>query len=238
MLRAKALLSVVFATAMIPVGAHGALVISIDTDGATTGNTVAFNPRFRFGGDTTGGAGGSIAATAAGLPLGNSIFGGNGSVRDVYEYLYTPGVDADNTVYTEGQNLGNGNTATGLTGGLSGEYAVYATWPVSGNVAGDPITFDLLGPGDTVLVTRQFNQNNTGNGWFLIGNALLESGSEYVLRQSSNTAPFVSMRASGAMFEFVAAPAAVPEPGSLILTGLLGGFGVVGGWVRRRRHSV
>ena len=40
---------------------------------------------------------------------------------------YTPGVDLDNTVLTAGTNLGNGDLATGLTGG-TGLYNVYITW--------------------------------------------------------------------------------------------------------------
>jgi hypothetical protein len=94
-------------------------------------------------------------STAAGLTGNQSAFGNptNATGPDQYTFRYTPGTDADNTVYAVGAALGNSmaadadgagagapvyanvpQLATGLTGGASGIYNVYFTSPASTNV--------------------------------------------------------------------------------------------------------
>lgn len=214
--------------------ASASIIFEIDTDGLDDG-TVTYNPNFSFGGGQTS-ATQSASSSAVGLTGGDSIFGGNGS-PDTYIMSYTPGTDADNQVFAPGTNLGNGNTATGLTGGVSGEYAVYATWPVSTNVTGG-LTNYVLSDGITDLLTTTVDQQQpggvVGGDWVLLGTANLLSGTTYTITQTPTNSTFVSMRAAGYMFELQ--PAAVPEPSSMILLGLCG-VGAVGGRRLRKRRS-
>ena len=80
-----------------------------------------------------------------------SIFGGNGvNSPDTYVFSYTPGTNADNTVYAANAVLGSttgfpgqGNLATGLVGGVSGRYNVYMTSPPTTNISGGDSTFTV-----------------------------------------------------------------------------------------------
>jgi hypothetical protein len=108
----------------------------------------------------------STASTAVGLAGNQSAFGNpaNATGPDQYTFRYTPGTDADNTVYTLGDVLGNSQVvadadgasttlaptyltapqlATGLAGGATGIYNVYFTTPTSTNVNAAGSLFDI-----------------------------------------------------------------------------------------------
>ena len=203
---------------------------------------------FGFGGDTTtASASSATSAAVGGTPLIGSVFGGNGTVSDTYVYRYTPGPDADNTAYAPGSVLGSttgfpgqGNVASGLTGGVSGTYRVYFTAPESTNVAVPSSDFTITQDGASIVVD-DVNLNNGGTGpdtdpgpafvggannaWWLLGTVELTAGTTYTVTQNSNGIGFVSQRASGVMWELV------PEPGAASLV-VLGGMVAA---MRRRR---
>ena len=201
--------------ALITTGAQAAFLLEIDTDGSDDG-VLTYNPNFSFGGDTTA-ATQSNASTAYGMTGGDSIFGGNGSTYlDTYVYTYTPSVDADNLFPSAGQDLGAGNSASGLAGGGVGTYRVYATWPWTDNVSGGltQYTISTAGAADVVV---DIDQNNRGHEWFLIGDIVFSDlGSSITLTQVAGSNTYVSMRSAGVMFEMI------PEPASLALLGLGG----------------
>jgi hypothetical protein len=195
--------------------AQAAFLIEVDVDGLDDG-VLTFSPNFGFGGDTTT-ASQSSPSSAVGMSGGDSIFGGNGvNSPDTYLFSYTPGVDGDNLPLAAGTALNTtGSVATGLAAGGAGPYNVYATWPLSNNISGDPVTFTLSdGVGDLFSVT--LTTNDTGNEWFYLGTALLDPATTYTLSQEAGSNTFVSMRAAGVLFD-----AAVPEPTSLALASLV-----------------
>ncbi|WP_428389607.1 PEP-CTERM sorting domain-containing protein [Mucisphaera sp.] len=194
--------------------AQAAFIVEVDVDGLDDG---PFTPsaNFAFGGDTTT-ASTSIAGTAVGLTGGDSLFGGNGTAVDTYTYSYTPGVDADNLVLAPGTALNNaGSFATGLAGGASDVYTIYATWPATTNVSGGDVTFTLEGSDSSSQVLAVLDQNGNDGTWVKLGSAPLTAGVTYTVVQESGAATFVSMRAAAVMFE-------VPEPASAALLGLGG----------------
>lgn len=206
--------------------AQAAFLIEVDIDGADDGN-ITPSPNFSFGGDTTA-ASQSVAGAAVGLTGGDSIFGGNGAASaDTYVFSYTPGIDVDNLTLAAGTDLNGTDTATGIVGGTSGVYNVYATWPTSANVSGGDTTFSIAHDGGTLVTS--FDQNAAGDVWFNVGQVSLTEGSAYSVEQTSATNSFVSMRGAGVMFESVTP---VPEPTSAVL--LLGSFAAFA--MRRRRH--
>jgi hypothetical protein len=194
-----------------------------------------------------GGAGGvasvtALGGTAPGLSgINSSIFGGSVS-PDIYRFSYTPGTDVDNTTFAAddplGDNFGVANLASGLVGGGSGLYNVYATWPVSSNVGpvpADPNVNFLVSSDGPLLTTPAINQNTGlsgtpgGNeGWFLLGTVSLTAGNTYTVDMDAITDNFVSMRSAGVMWE--AAP--VPEP-SMVALSVIGGLGLL--FALRRR---
>src|SRR5215203_488870 len=118
--------------------AQAAFIVQPDKDGAKNGAITFNTPNFTFGaGETTASISGApgTQATTVGLQPGDDVFGGNHATNDQYIYSYTPGTSVENTVFSAGQDLGAGNSATGLAGGLSGTYKVYATWITSSNIS-------------------------------------------------------------------------------------------------------
>ena len=120
-------------------------------------------------------------STAAGVQATGHSFGNpaNATGPDRYTFSYTPGTNADNTVFAPGTALGNTSAsdadglgagaptftavdhlATGEVGGITGTYKVYVTWPASTNVntAGSIISID----GDTDFVLNPVIQNTVG----------------------------------------------------------------------------
>lgn len=228
-MRQTLLLATVLSAIAIATPSWAAFVIEIDTDGADDG-PITYNSNFAFGGDTTT-ASTSSAANVVGLTGADSIFGGDGSAQaDTYTYRYTPGVDGDNTVLASGTPLNDdGDFATGLVAGGSGTYNVYAAWPITNNVSGGLTNFRLEDSMGASLFTTAVNQNSVngfvdpangqtfaGGEWVLVGTADLLADETYTLFQETSNNTFVSMRASGVLFD----QTTVPEPGTLALGGL------------------
>lgn len=201
--------------------ANAGFILEIDTDGADDG-VLTFNPGFSFGGDTDA-ASQSASATAFGTTGGDSIFGGNGvQEADTYVYTYSPDSQADNLAIPAGTNLGEGNMGTGVVGGGAGTYLVYALWPFTNNVSGGMTTYDVSTAGDSFQIP--LDQNSRGDAWALLG-TIDYTGGAITVTQTSTINSFISMRASGLLFE------AIPGPSSAAV--LLFAGGLVGAGRRR-----
>lgn len=213
-------------------------------------------PTYGAGHFTYTGAGGTTASfstTSAGnLPATTDAvstfftlrhaYGGNGTA-DQYTFTYTPSVDANNITFAAGtlyNSLGANPdlVSSGLAGGAAGIYNVYQIHPANpGVTAGNSTIYDVLVNG-SLAITQTINQNlvdlASGKGvgrWELIGSVSLLNATDTVqvaMTPTPNAAGFVSMRASGIMFEYVAP---IPEPGSVVLL-CLGAMAFCG---RRRR---
>ena len=189
----------------------------------------------------------ALGGTAPGLSgINSSIYGGNGAT-DTYRFSYTPGTDVDNWSPAAGLTLGDNylvdNYATGVIGGGSGRYNVYATWIVSSNITGGGTTFNVTSDGPLVT-SPLINQNTgmTGNGvlngtgggnvgWFYLGTVALTAGNTYTVSMAPVTSTFTSMRSAGVMWEMVP----VPEPSTLALS-IVGGLFLLGHISRRRNR--
>lgn len=204
--------------AVMPV--HAAFLFEIDTDGVDDG-VVTFNPRFSFGGDTTT-ATASSASIAFGTTGGDSIFGGDGVVSlDTYVYAYAPDSEPDNLAVAVGQDLGEGNSATGATGGQPGMYTVYATWNFTNNVTGGLTEYVVSTAGDSFTV--EINQNDAsdlmgaagrGDVWVRLGEIDYTSGDITVTQSPTDGNTFISQRAYGLLFE-AAGTTPGPTPGAV-----------------------
>jgi hypothetical protein len=193
---------------------RAAFIVEPDTDGADDG-IITYNTHLTFGNGQTA-ASQSVPGTALGLTGGDSIFGGNSPTVDQYIYSYTPGADADNHAFTAGLALGNGSIASGLTGGGSGLYNVYACWPNTANISDNgatPTSYTATSDGPDVVTG--INQDEDTNGaivggpWVLIGTVQLTAGQTYQVIQTAPNTLFTSMRSAGVMWE------AVPEPSGI-----------------------
>ncbi len=159
------------------------------------------NDRFEGNGRT------SIPSRAPGVTAENSFFGSLEG-DDLYTVRYTPGSDVDNVAFNVGDDLGNGATASGVEGGGSGLYRVYATWPWTENVnvAGSKVTIQTA-TGDVVLdkvVMNIDDPDNPGgnNTWGLLAEIELIEGETYMVTFEANAAgSFVSQRLHGVLWE-------------------------------------
>jgi hypothetical protein len=186
------------------------------------------NANFTF--DTAPGTS-TTPSTAVGLQGTGSRFGGTGTAIDNYYFSYTPGTNADNTVFTLGTDLGNSNASTGLVGGVSGTYNVYFTTPLTASVTSDS-TFTITS--DDANVVQVVNTGNTlaENAWLLLATVDLTAGTTYTVTQTSGDSSFTSQRSHGVMWELVT-EAPVPEPATAGLL-LIGGAALA---LRRRRQA-
>lgn len=239
-----AVLSALGAALICSAQAHAGFVAAVDLDPAGSTIPGSLNPNFSFGGDTTA-ASESTPSAAIGLPLHDSIFGGNGSAfPDTYVMSYTPGVDADNFFPAAGSLLGSTTgfgteVSSGVVGGGSGLYNVYITVPDSTNVNAAGSIATITGDGAPVVTgPLDLNSGGTGadldagpgfvgganNAWLLVGTVPLTAGNTYTLTLEANVNSFVSQRLAGVMWE------AVPEPATVTLLA----FGTIA-LIRRRR---
>ncbi|MCF7732429.1 MAG: hypothetical protein K9N23_12105 [Akkermansiaceae bacterium] len=165
-------------------------------------------------------------------------YGGNGAA-DEYTFTYSPATDSDNQSFAAGtlyNSLGASPdlTSTGLTGGAAGTYNVYRIHPSAPNVSGGNTTYQVS-VNSTLVLTEIIDQNaadiSTGRNmgrWEMIGSVDLLNASDSVsVTMTPDTSSFVSMRASGIMFEYAAQ---IPEASSTVLLGLAAGL-----LLRRRR---
>jgi hypothetical protein len=158
-------------------------------------------------------------------------YGGNGTA-DEYTFSYTPSVDGDNTSFAAGtlyNSLGAAPdlVSTGLSGGTAGIYNVYRIHPGAPGVSGGLTTYQVFVNGlELAGLGQSIDQNaaNLTNGlnigrWELIGSVPIANATDTVtVTMTPDSSTFVSMRASGIMFEYVEA---IPEPSAALL-GLAG----------------
>ena len=196
--KGKAAFAVLVAMALsLVTTVRGTYLIETDTDGLDDG-ILTYNADFSFGGDTSM-AYQSAASTAIGLSGGDSIYGGNGrALPDTYIYTYAPDTQADNLFLSAGTPLGDGNYASGATGGGPGRYAVYATWPTTSNVDGGATHYQIDTSGDSI--STSLDQNGRGSVWVKLGEIEYSSGPITVTQTPTSNTP-VSMRAAAILFE-------------------------------------
>ena len=196
--------------ALVTTGAQAALIVETHESGKAFAN---FSGTPRYSTATSG---------AIGLTATSTAYGNTEDFPDTYVFSYTLGTDADNTAIAAGTDLGNGDLATGLTGGGSGFYNVYTSWPASTSVGGGPAIFTVTYDGGTVVTSWDQNTGMSGNpggtdAWLLIAEGIfLSEGSTYTVTQDATSDAWTSMRSAGVMWE------AVPEPATLALLGLGG----------------
>ena len=160
------------------------------------------------------------------------VFGGNGVTFDQYTFSYSPSADPDNATFAPNTLFNSRGsladlTSSGLSGGTAGFYNVYRLHQANpGTTAGNTTTYEILVNGSSVL-SETIDQNpadfatgrNVGR-WELIGNVPLANATDTVsvtMTPNGNPIGFVSMRASGVMFEYVAP---IPEPSTSLLATL------------------
>lgn len=185
--------------------------------------------RLGEGNFTYTGAGGTAASygtsSPGGLPaVSNDVpatffslrnaFGGNGTA-DEYTFTYTPLSDGDNTVFASNTlfNLPQSLRSSGISGGDAGTYNIYRIHPQTTNVSGSNTTYQVRVNGALEL-TQVIDQNasdlSTGENigrWELIGSVDLSNNTDTVtVIMTPEISSYVSMRASGIMFEYAAQP--------------------------------
>jgi hypothetical protein len=165
----------------------------------------------------------------------NHVFGGNGTT-DEYTFTYSPAANGNNTTFAAGTIFNSLGAApdlvsSGLTGGTAGIYNVYRIAPANPGISGGNTTYQLSVNGD-LKVSQSIDQNaaNLATGenigrWELLGSVnLLNNTDTVTVTMTPDASTYVSMRASGIMFE------PIPEPSVVAMLGI--GFILL--WVRRR----
>jgi len=199
--------------ALVTAGAHAALIVETHESGLAFDNFTG-TPRYSVTPST------AIGITATSTAYGSTVV--SDPDIDVYVFSYAPVTDVDNTTIAAGTDLGNGDLASGLTGGGSGLYNVYTTWPASLGDLGLMATLTVTSDGADVVSYWNQRTGMSGdpggtNAWLLIAEGVfLTAGNTYTVTQVSDDGVWVSMRSAGVMWE------AVPEPATLMLLGLGG----------------
>ncbi len=178
---------------------------------------------------------GNLPATTDPVPTFFTLrhaYGGNGTA-DEYTFTYTPSVDGDNYTFAAGtlyNSLGANPdlVSSGLAGGTAGVYNVYQIHPANPSVTGGPTLYQIFVNGGlkaSQSVDQTLVNLATGQGvgrWELIGSVAVPNATDVVTVTMTPTLDpdaFVSMRASGIMFEYVSP---IPEPHAALLLGLGG----------------
>jgi hypothetical protein len=240
--------------------ANAAFIVETHSSGKANATNFAIIP----GAGNATGASASVASTAVGLAGTNSIFSTNNTIAgtlDVYQFSYTPGTNADNTVLAAATSLGNSSAvdadgagatapvyanvpqlASGLTGGVSGFYRVYFTAPSSANVNAAGSRFDITNDLATVTLNPvNLNDGNTGPdevaGTPFTGGANNRWLHIATVKLTAGTTYTVTVTSNADSFvsqraQGVMWEMAVPEPSSLVMA-LMTGVGSLG--VIRRR---
>ena len=200
------LLAIIATLTLTAPSANAAFVVEADNDPAGTlgkanGNFSSLPPGTGFSLSAT-------PSTAAGLAGNQSAFGNpaNTTGPDRYTFSYTPGTNADNTVYAAALVLGNSQAtdvdglgvmapvyvnvpqlATGLTGGASGFYNVYFTTPSSTGVSITGSQFVIAHDlGSTALNPVILNDAGTGPDTTPPGGAHVGGANNLWLKIASN----------------------------------------------------
>lgn len=217
---------------------------------ATDGSLGAGNYAYTGPGGTAASAG---IASAGQLPATtdvpatfftlNHVYGGNGTT-DEYTFSYKPSDDGNNTDFAAGTLYNSLGTdpdlvSSGLDGGTAGFYNIYRIHPGDPGVSGGLTTYQVFVNGlELAGLGQSIDQNaadlatgaNIGR-WELIGSVGVPNATDLVtVTMTPDSSTFVSMRASGIMFEYVAP---IPEPGSVALIGI-GGLALL---YRRRNRA-
>jgi hypothetical protein len=207
-------ISVLLMFVLVVSSAHAVLIVETYEDGRGYSN---------FSANGNPGYSSFAVSDAIGCIASKSAYGGDAD-PDIYTFSYTPGTDADNYSISAGTDLGNdiaGNDvfASGLTGGDTGLYNVYVSWPYSDNISGGLTNITVTS--DDADVDVSVNQDGDSptatpgaDEWVLVaGNVTLSQGNTYTVTIMPTEESFVSMRVQGVMWE------AVPEPASMLLLG-------------------
>lgn len=246
--RMTSLIALVAMSATLVVANRSQAAFMVDAHTSGTGHA-----NFSYGGDTTSASVSTTESRAVGITATDSIYGGNGvTAGDTYIFSYTPGANADNTSFNNGDVLGSidgfagpGHVATGAAGGASGTYNVYFTTPETTSISGGNSNFTITSDGAPILLSLNLNNGGTGvdtnpgvgfagganNTWYLLGQVELTAGNTYTVTQAASSNSFVSQRAQAVMWEFV--PDAIPEPASFVLAAV----GLAGVGIAARRRS-
>lgn len=212
-------LAALLVASLMASAANAAFLVQVDTDGADDGPFTP-SPNFSFGGDTTTASSSSLSGAPL-LPVGDSLFGGDGiNEPDTYVYRYDPTSDADNLA-TGGAFLGvdlagDPVYGSGQTGGAPGLYRVLAAWPGTENVNAAGVTYEAVSGSNSFSVLVDQNTANDATGgfddvWVLLGVIEYDGSSGIIVSQKAEVNSFVSMRAAAVLFE------PIPEPSTTVL---------------------
>jgi hypothetical protein len=154
----------------------------------------------------------------------SSAYGGDAD-PDIYTFSYTPGTDSDNFSIAAGTDLGNGVLASGLTGGVSGYYNVYVSWPWSDNVSGGPTIITATNDSDDVIISVDEDADSPtatpgADEWVLVAQGVqLTQGVTYTVSMTPtyDGGLFCPIRAQGAMWEAVPPLPTNPDPNNFDL---------------------
>jgi hypothetical protein len=229
-----ALLGALASTALLTIGTANAAFI-IETSGTLGSGNYAYTGPGGTAASTSTASSGNLAAFTdvpqTFFTLAH-VYGGNSPTLDQYTFTYSPATDGDNVAFTAGDLYNSRGAlpdlaATGLAAVSTGTYNVFRIHPANpGTTLGNTTTYNVqVNGGLTLTETIDQNPANFATGenvgrWELIGSVDLLNPTDTVsvtMTPNGNPIGFVSMRASGIMFEYVGP---VPEPSSAALLAL------------------